>query len=127
MSPSLWRVWHPSNPPRIVTASQRSTFLARKGGEADGYHVFKTFRNSNSRYTFQAESRIDKDPHGLGQKVYTRLAQRLIENGTTMAALYGTITVEAKWVKYSQQEDHLALTTALPCVARALFRFAVAC
>lgn len=50
------------------------------------------------KYTFQAESRIDKDPEGLGRKVYTTLAKRLIENGTTMASLYGTLTVDAKWV-----------------------------
>ena len=48
------------------------------------------------RYTFPSESRIDQDPHGLGKRVYETLAKRLIEQGTTMAALYGTIGVEAK-------------------------------
>jgi hypothetical protein len=48
------------------------------------------------RYTFPSESRIDQDPHGLGKRVYETLVKRLIEQGTTMAALYGTIGVEAK-------------------------------
>ena len=50
------------------------------------------------KYTFQSESRIDKDPHGLGQKVYSQLVKRLIQHGTTMAALYGTLSVEANLV-----------------------------
>ena len=37
-----------------------------------------------------------RDPEGLGRRVYTTLVKRLIENGTTAAALYGTIGVEAK-------------------------------
>lgn len=50
------------------------------------------------KYTFQSESRIDKDPRGLGRKVYSQLTKRLIQHGTTMAALYGTLTVEANMV-----------------------------
>lgn len=60
--------------------------------------LYLAFRGANAslQYTFRSESRIDADPHGLGKKVYERLAKRCIENGTTCAALYGTISVEAK-------------------------------
>lgn len=47
-------------------------------------------------YTFRSESRIDADPNGLGLRVYTKLCQRLVENGTTAVSLFGTLTVEAK-------------------------------
>ncbi|BGP41651.1 hypothetical protein JCM10449v2_005642 [Rhodotorula kratochvilovae] len=49
-------------------------------------------------YTFKAESRIDRDPHGLGKRVYERLVQRMLENGTTTASVFGTISVEANLV-----------------------------
>ncbi|GAA6038125.1 hypothetical protein JCM8097_007559 [Rhodosporidiobolus ruineniae] len=49
-------------------------------------------------YTFKAESRIDANPHGLGQRVYERLVQRMLENGTTAASVFGTISVEANLV-----------------------------
>ncbi|GAA5841304.1 hypothetical protein JCM11251_001620 [Rhodosporidiobolus azoricus] len=49
-------------------------------------------------YTFKAESRIDRDPNGLGKRVYDRLVQRLLENGTTAASAFGTISVEANLV-----------------------------
>ncbi|GAA5893081.1 hypothetical protein JCM5296_003068 [Sporobolomyces johnsonii] len=49
-------------------------------------------------YTFRAESRIDQDPQGLGKKVYEKLVQRLLENGTTAASVFGTISVEANLV-----------------------------
>ncbi|BGP33601.1 hypothetical protein JCM10296v2_005405 [Rhodotorula toruloides] len=45
-------------------------------------------------YTFAAESRIDKDP-AHAQRVYRKLVQRLLENGTTAASVFGTISVEA--------------------------------
>ncbi|BGO93163.1 hypothetical protein NBRC10512_007585 [Rhodotorula toruloides] len=45
-------------------------------------------------YTFAAESRIDKDP-AYAQRVYQKLVQRLLENGTTAASVFGTISVEA--------------------------------
>jgi len=51
-------------------------------------------------YTFKAESRIDRDPHGLGARVYAKLAQRMLENGTTAASVFGTISVEAKCVQF---------------------------
>ncbi|GAA5913812.1 hypothetical protein JCM6882_007706 [Rhodosporidiobolus microsporus] len=49
-------------------------------------------------YTFKAESRIDRDPQGLGKRVYQRLVERLLENGTTAASVFGTISVEANLV-----------------------------
>ncbi|GAA5913548.1 uncharacterized protein JCM6883_004450 [Sporobolomyces salmoneus] len=49
-------------------------------------------------YTFKAESRIDSDPQGYGKKVYERLVERLRENGTTSASVFGTIRVEANMV-----------------------------
>lgn len=49
-------------------------------------------------YTFRAESSIDRDPHGLGREVYTRLVQRMVQNGTTAASVFGTISTEAKSV-----------------------------
>ncbi|GAA5864073.1 hypothetical protein JCM3774_006370 [Rhodotorula dairenensis] len=49
-------------------------------------------------YTFRAESSIDRDPQGLGRKVYERLAQRMIQNGTTAASVFGTISTEANLV-----------------------------
>ncbi|GAA5911915.1 hypothetical protein JCM8208_002853 [Rhodotorula glutinis] len=49
-------------------------------------------------YTFKAESRIDRDPHGLGARVYAKLVQRMLENGTTAASVFGTISVEANLV-----------------------------
>ncbi|GAA5978327.1 hypothetical protein JCM11641_004658 [Rhodosporidiobolus odoratus] len=50
------------------------------------------------KYTFRVESRIDLDPHGLGRRVYEKLVQRLLENGTTAASVFGTISVEANLV-----------------------------
>ncbi|GAA5942676.1 hypothetical protein JCM1841_004149 [Sporobolomyces salmonicolor] len=49
-------------------------------------------------YTFRAEARIDQDPQGFGKKVYEKLVQRLLENGTTAASVFGTISVEANLV-----------------------------
>ncbi|KAK4051760.1 hypothetical protein OIO90_004584 [Microbotryomycetes sp. JL221] len=48
-------------------------------------------------YTFKAESRIDADPQGLGRRVYSKLVDRMIENGTTLASVFGTLTPEANW------------------------------
>ena len=47
-------------------------------------------------YTFAAESRIDQDPHRLGERVYSTLVERMAQSGTTAASVYGTLTVEAK-------------------------------
>lgn len=41
-------------------------------------------------YAFKAEERLDSDPV-LARKVYTRLADRLVENGTGTVLLFGTI------------------------------------
>ncbi|GAA5856147.1 hypothetical protein JCM8547_003003 [Rhodosporidiobolus lusitaniae] len=49
-------------------------------------------------YTFRAEARIDADPNELGARVYERLVQRMLENGTTAASVFGTISIEANLV-----------------------------
>lgn len=50
-----------------------------------------------NEYAFKAEERIDGDPV-LAQKVYTKLAERLVEYGTGAVLLFGTIKVESKHV-----------------------------
>jgi guanine deaminase len=46
-------------------------------------------------YALKAEHRIDADPN-LAYKLYTRLANRLKENGTGAVLLFGTIKEETK-------------------------------
>ena len=46
-------------------------------------------------YAFKAEERIDSDSE-LATRVYTRLAERLKENGTGSVLLFGTIKSETK-------------------------------
>lgn len=46
-------------------------------------------------YAFKAEERMDADP-SLAQRVYERLATRLIEHGTGAVMLFGTIKPETK-------------------------------
>ncbi|KAJ3557647.1 hypothetical protein NM688_g1360 [Phlebia brevispora] len=48
-------------------------------------------------YAFKAEERIDADP-SLAHKVYTRLAERLIEHGTGAVLLFGTIKEETNLI-----------------------------
>ena len=48
-------------------------------------------------YAFKAEERMDADPD-LAHKVYTRLAERLVEHGTGAVLLFGTIKTETKCV-----------------------------
>ncbi|PPQ93081.1 hypothetical protein CVT25_003113, partial [Psilocybe cyanescens] len=48
-------------------------------------------------YALKAEARMDADPV-LARKVYTRLAQRLIENGTGTSLLFGTIKEETNLI-----------------------------
>lgn len=50
-------------------------------------------------YAFKAEESLDLDPQ-LARKVYGRLADRLIENGTTAVLLFGTIKEETKSVHH---------------------------
>lgn len=50
-----------------------------------------------NEYAFKAEERMDSDAT-LAQKVYTRLAQRLKENGTGAVLLFGTIKEGTKCV-----------------------------
>ncbi len=47
-------------------------------------------------YAFKAEEKIDNDPNGLGHRVYSALANRLIQSGTGAALLFGTIRNESK-------------------------------
>ena len=46
-------------------------------------------------YAFKAEERIDADS-ALAQKVYQKLAERLLETGTGAVVLFGTISEDAK-------------------------------
>ncbi|KAJ8080430.1 hypothetical protein PM082_017263 [Marasmius tenuissimus] len=48
-------------------------------------------------YAFKAEERLDADPV-LARKVYTRLAERLIEQGTGAVLLFGTIREETNLI-----------------------------
>ncbi|KIY68326.1 Metallo-dependent hydrolase [Cylindrobasidium torrendii FP15055 ss-10] len=50
-----------------------------------------------NEYAFKAEERMDNDAK-LAQKVYTRLAQRLKENGTGAVMLFGTIKEETNLI-----------------------------
>lgn len=47
------------------------------------------------KYAYQAEESIDANPK-LARRVYTRLAERLLENGTGAVVLFGTIKEETK-------------------------------
>lgn len=46
-------------------------------------------------YAFRAEEKMDSDPQ-RAERVYTRLAERLIENGTGAVLLFGTIKESTK-------------------------------
>ena len=48
-------------------------------------------------YAFKAEERIDGEPE-LARRVYKRLAERLVQNGTGAVLLFGTIKEETKSV-----------------------------
>ncbi|KAM0789989.1 hypothetical protein ACM66B_005320 [Microbotryomycetes sp. NB124-2] len=56
-------------------------------------------------YTYKAEARIDADPTGLGRRVYSKLVSRMIEQGTTLASVFGTLTPEANWELAKQFHD----------------------
>ena len=47
------------------------------------------------KYAYKAEEKIDSD-YELARRVYTRLAKKLIENGTGTVLLFGTIKVQTK-------------------------------
>ncbi|KLT42640.1 putative hydrolase [Cutaneotrichosporon oleaginosum] len=55
-------------------------------------------------YTYPAEERVDADP-ALAAKLYTRLAQRLLEAGTGAALFFGTIGVEANLILAKACQD----------------------
>lgn len=48
-------------------------------------------------YAFKSEENIDSNPD-LARRVYTRLAERLLETGTGAVVLFGTINEDAKYV-----------------------------
>lgn len=50
-----------------------------------------------NEYAFKAEERMDADAE-LARRVYTCLAERLVENGTGAVLLFGTIKEETKCV-----------------------------
>ena len=50
-----------------------------------------------NEYAFKAEESLDRDPD-LARRVYTRLGERLVENGTGAVLLFGTIKEETKYV-----------------------------
>jgi guanine deaminase len=50
-----------------------------------------------NEYAFKAEESLDRDPD-LARRVYTRLGERLAENGTGAVLLFGTIKEETKCV-----------------------------
>lgn len=50
-----------------------------------------------NEYAFKAEEKLDADP-GLAERVYRRLARRLIEGGTGAVSLFGTIKEHTKSV-----------------------------
>jgi guanine deaminase len=49
-----------------------------------------------NEYAFKAEESLDQDAD-LARRVYTRLGERLVENGTGAVLLFGTIKEETKW------------------------------
>jgi cytosine/adenosine deaminase-related metal-dependent hydrolase len=49
-----------------------------------------------NEYAFKAEESLDQDAN-LARRVYTRLGERLVENGTGAVLLFGTIKEETKW------------------------------
>ncbi|KZS93428.1 Metallo-dependent hydrolase [Sistotremastrum niveocremeum HHB9708] len=55
-------------------------------------------------YAYKAEERLDKDP-ALARAVYCRLAQRLVENGTTSTLLFGTIGEETNLILAKAFQD----------------------
>jgi guanine deaminase len=48
-----------------------------------------------NKYALKAEERLDSDPI-LAERLYRKLAQRLVENGTGAVLLFGTIKKETK-------------------------------
>jgi guanine deaminase len=50
-------------------------------------------------YAYKAEERLDADAD-LARKVYTRLAERLAENGTGTVLFFGTIKEETKYLPF---------------------------
>ena len=60
-----------------------------------------------NEYAFKAEEKLDADSD-LAERVYRRLARRLIENGTGAVSLFGTIKEETKSVVSFHSEGLLS-------------------
>ena len=67
-----------------------------------------------NEYAFKAEEKLDADSD-LAERVYRRLARRLIESGTGAVSLFGTIKEETKSVLSSYSEDLLILNSTVLC------------
>ncbi|KAF7365045.1 O-methylsterigmatocystin oxidoreductase [Mycena venus] len=62
-----------------------------------GYALHLPLMEWLNEYAFKAEERLDGDP-ALARRVYTRLARRLIQNGTGTVLLFGTIAEETNLI-----------------------------
>ncbi|PSR83869.1 hypothetical protein PHLCEN_2v5578 [Hermanssonia centrifuga] len=71
-----------------------------------------------NEYAFKAEENIDANP-SLAKRVYTRLAQRLIENGTGAVLLFGTIEEDTK-PSYVEPSAKASLSAAASFVDKCL-------
>lgn len=66
-----------------------------------------------NEYAYKAEEKLDADSD-LAERVYRRLAQRLIESGTGAVSLFGTIKEETKYVvsfHYGRMLDNALVLT----------------
>lgn len=77
---------------KCVAFSLRRRCALRKGSSPPRQPLMEWLEH----YTFKSEARIDADPNGLGARVYKKLVGRMIEAGTTLASVFGTLTVDAK-------------------------------
>lgn len=71
-----------------------------------------------NEYAFKAEESLDQDAD-LARRVYTRLGERLVENGTGAVSLFGTIKEETKWDRTSST---VCLLTYHPLAASSSLR-----
>jgi len=69
-----------------------------------------------NEYAFKAEEKLDADSD-LAERVYRRLARRLIENGTGAVSLFGTIKEETKSVVSFHSENAFVFAWILNSIA----------
>ena len=72
-----------------------------------------------NEHAFKAEEKLDADSN-LAERVYRRLAQRLMESGTRAVSLFGTIKGETKSVVCSRSENVLNNNSILLVLAKAM-------